>query len=286
MAFAPDYARSRRAYVYFTDRSGDIRIQQVERSRANANVADMTARRDVIRVPHRTYPNHNGGQLQFGPDGMLYAAFGDGGGEGDPFRSGQRLDTLLAKLIRIDPRPGGGYEIPRDNPFAGRAGARREVWAYGLRNPYRFSFDRQGGELTIGDVGQNEYEEVDLGPGRDRGRGANYGWSVYEGFHRFHDGSAPGAVRPQIAPPHSDGFCALIGGYVVRDPALRSLAGRYVYGDNCNPRIYSVRLTPGGGRDDRATGLRVPALSSFGEDGSGRVYATSLNGPVYRLAPK
>src|SRR5437660_496766 len=121
-------------------------------------------RRGVMRVPHRSAPNHNGGQLQFGPDGMLYAGFGDGGGEGDPFRTGQRLDTLLGKLVRIDPLPGGGYRTPSDNPFVGRAGARPEIWAYGLRNPYRFSFDRRTGDLTIGDVGQNEFEEVDFQP--------------------------------------------------------------------------------------------------------------------------
>ena len=215
---------------------------------------------------------------------MLYSAFGDGGGAGDPFRSGQRLDTLLAKLIRIDPRPGGGYRIPAGNPFAGRAGARPEIWSYGLRNAYRFSFDRRTGDLTIGDVGQYEFEEVDFRT--DRGRGVNFGWSVFEGFHRFRSGSAPGAVKPKLAPSHDDGFCALIGGYVVRDPRLGSLAGRYVYGDNCNPRIYSSRLTAKGAEGNGATGLRVSALSSFGEDANGRVYATSLNGGVYRFEPK
>jgi glucose/arabinose dehydrogenase len=283
MAFAPDYASSRLFYVYFTDHTGDIRIRQYRRS-ADPNVADAASGRDVLRVDHRTYPNHNGGQLQFGPDGMLYAAFGDGGGEGDPFRSGQRLDTLLAKLIRIDPRPGGGYRVPSGNPFAGRAGARPEIWAYGLRNAYRFSFDRGSGDLTIGDVGQDEYEEVDFRT--DRGRGVNFGWSVFEGFHRYRSGSAAGAVPPELAPSHRDGFCAIIGGYVVRDPKLTSLAGRYVYGDNCKPVVYSVRLTPSGAQDNHATSLRVSRLSSFGEDASGRVYAASLEGPVYRLAPK
>jgi glucose/arabinose dehydrogenase len=283
MAFARDYASSGRFYVYFTDHTGDIRIQQFRRS-SNANVADAASGRDVLRLGHSTYSNHNGGQLQTGPDGMLYAGFGDGGGGGDPFRSGQRLDTLLAKLIRIDPKPDGGYRIPPGNPFAGRAGARPAVWSYGLRNPFRFSFDRKTGDLTIGDVGQNEFEEIDFR--RDRGKGVNFGWSVFEGFKRYRAGSAPGAVAPKLAPSHSDGFCAIIGGYVVRDASLTALAGRYIYGDNCNPKIYSTRLSPQGAADNRATALRVSGLSSFGEDARGRIYAASLNGPVYRLAPK
>jgi hypothetical protein len=215
---------------------------------------------------------------------MLYAGFGDGGGEGDPFGAGQRLDTLLAKLIRIDPRPRGGYRTPRGNPLAGRPGARREVWAYGLRNPYRFSFDRKTGALAIGDVGQDEFEEIDFAP--HGGAGANYGWSVFEGPRRYRSGSAPHPRRPQLAPSHSAGFCALIGGYVVRDARLRALYGRYVYGDNCKPDVFSTRLTPTGARDNRRVGLRVRGLSSFGEDARGRVYAASLAGGVYRLVPK
>jgi glucose/arabinose dehydrogenase len=285
MAFAPDYERSGRFYVYFTDDAGDIRIQQFRRSNANANLARKSSRRDVLRVGHRTYPNHNGGQLQIGPDGYLYAAFGDGGGAGDPFRSGQSLGTLLAKMIRIDPRAGGGYRVPASNPFAGRDGARGEIWAYGLRNAYRFSFDRQNrNDLTIGDVGQDEAEEIDFAP--KGGRGANWGWSVFEGFSRFRSGTARHARKPLLAPSHDDGFCALIGGYVVRDARLESLFGRYVYGDNCKPQIYSTRLTPTRARSNRSTGLRVSNLSSFGEDARGRVYATSLNGGVYRFVPK
>jgi glucose/arabinose dehydrogenase len=284
MAFAPDYQKSRRFYVYFTDHTGDIRIQQFRRSKGDANVAIRSSRRDVLRVDHSTYGNHNGGQLQTGPDGKLYAGFGDGGGGGDPFRSGQSLKTLLAKLIRIEPRPGGGYRVPSSNPFAKRQGARREIWAYGLRNPFRFSFDRKTGALTIGDVGQDEFEEIDFAP--HRGRGANYGWSVFEGFSRYRSGTAPHAMKPKLAPSHSAGFCAIIGGYVVRDKALGSLYGRYVYGDNCNSRIYSTRLAADGAHGNGATPLSLRNLSSFGEDSRGRVYATSLDGGVYRLAPK
>jgi glucose/arabinose dehydrogenase len=284
MAFAPDYRQSRRFFVYFTDHTGDIRIQQFRRSKGNANVATGSSRRDVLRVDHRTYGNHNGGQLQTGPDGKLYAGFGDGGGGGDPFRSGQSLHTLLAKLIRIEPRAGGGYRVPSTNPFAKRSGVRREIWAYGLRNPFRFSFDRKTGALTIGDVGQDEFEEVDFAP--HGGRGANYGWSVFEGFSRYRSGTASHAVKPKLAPSHTNGFCAIIGGYVVRDRSLGSLYGRYVYGDNCNSRIYSTRLASNGAHGNGPTSLSLSNLSSFGEDSRGRVYATSLNGGVYRLAPK
>jgi glucose/arabinose dehydrogenase len=283
MAFAPDYATSHVFYVYFTDRSGNIRIQQLRTS--SADRADPSSRRDVITIAHHTFPNHNGGQLEFGPDGMLYAGIGDGGSEGDPNRNGQKLSTLLAKVIRIEPKAGGGYSVPAGNPFVTRSGARPEIYSYGLRNPYRFSFDRLTGDLTIADVGQDKIEEVDFAA-KGRAAGANYGWSVWEGRRRYNGGSAPGAVFPVIQQSHRNGWCAIIGGYVARDPALKSLYGRYVYGDNCKTGIRSTRLSPGSASGDRGTGLSVPALSSFGEDAQGRVYATSLGGPVYRLASR
>src|ERR687895_2097100 len=157
MAFAPDYRSSGRFYVYYTDNQGYIQIDQFRRSAGDSNRADPASRRSVMRVPHHRF-NHKGGQLQFGPDGMLYAGFGDGGSSGDPDENAQNLGRILGKLIRIDPRPGGGYDIPSSNPFRGRGGARGEVYAYGLRNPYRFSFDRRRGHLTVGDVGQDEAE--------------------------------------------------------------------------------------------------------------------------------
>jgi glucose/arabinose dehydrogenase len=284
MAFAPDYADSGRFYVYFTGENGDIRVQQFTRS-SNSEVADKGSRREVVRIGHSQFPNHNGGQLQTGPDGMLYLGTGDGGGGGDTLRSGQSLGTLLGKLLRIDPRPGGGYKIPTDNPFRGQSGARGEIWSYGLRNPYRFTFDRKTDALAIGDVGQDVWDEVDF-PAK-RGRGANFGWSVFEADERFRSGSAPGHVKPVIKSRlHQNGNCALIGGYVVRDSSLKALNGRYVWGDNCNPAIYSAKLSTGGASTKRSTGLRVSSLSSFGEDGLGRVYATSLGGSVYRLVAK
>ena len=285
MAFAPDYADSGRFYVYFTRNDGDIVVRQYRRSSGNADVADAGSRREVIRIEHSQYPNHNGGQLQTGPDGMLYMGTGDGGGGGDPFRNGQNLGRLLGKLLRIAPRPGGGYDIPSDNPFRGRSGARGEVWSYGLRNPYRFSFDRKGGALTIGDVGQNAWDEIDRPA--NGGRGANFGWSVFEANSRFRSGSAPGHVKP-VLPKRlgSNGNCATIGGYVVRDSRLEGFVGRYLHADNCNPTIYSVRVSTKGASGNRSTGLRLSALSSFGEDALGRVHATSLNGGVYRIVAR
>jgi glucose/arabinose dehydrogenase len=284
MAFAPDYKSSRRFYVYFTDNTGDIRIQEF-RARTN-DVADKGSRRDVVHQAHRQFPNHNGGQLQFGPDGFLYAGFGDGGGAGNPLHTAQSLTSLLGKLIRIDPRASGGkpYSIPKSNPFRGRAGARPEIWAYGLRNPFRFSFDRRTGDLTIGDVGQDLIEEIDFAK-RGPGAGANYGWSVFEGNRRYSSGSARG-VRPVLTTSHANGNCSITGGYVVRDRGVPGLYGRYVYGDYCNPKILSARLSSGKASGNRSTGLSVNALSSFGQDARGRVYALSLSGPVYRFAAR
>ena len=231
------------------------------------------------------FPNHNGGQLVFGADRLLYIGLGDGGSENDPNRTGQDLSTPLGKILRIDPRPSNGqpYAVPRSNPFTGRAGARPEIYSYGLRNPWRFSFDRATGALAIGDVGQNHFEEVDL-VRRDEGRGANFGWSAYEGFARFNgDQHASNAVPPVLVYTHDAG-CSITGGYVVRDPDLPSLYGRYLYGDYCAGELRSFTARPGRrAQDDRPLGLHVPALSSFGEDDAGHVYATSLEGGVYQL---
>jgi glucose/arabinose dehydrogenase len=287
MAFAPDYKSSGRFYVYFTDHTGDIHIQELRRS-SNPDVAATASRRNLLTIGHREFGNHDGGQLQFGPDGRLYAGVGDGGGGGDPHNHGQSLNTDLAKLLRIDPRaPGGGRAFGvRGNPFVSRRGARAEIWAYGLRNPWRFSFDRATGDLVIADVGQNSWEEIDFAR-RGAGRGANYGWNVFEGRSRFRSGSAPGAVQPRVVHSHGDGYCAITGGYVVRDRSLGSLYGRYVYGDLCKSALRSVKLGRGGGASgDRTVGVSVTQLVSFGEDARGRVYAVSLDGGVYRLAPR
>ena len=288
VAFAPGYARSGRFYVYFTDRGGDQRV--VEYRRASANRADPGSARLVLHMAD-SEANHNGGLLLFGPDRHLYIGTGDGGGGGDrhgPRGNAQNLGSLLGKILRIDPRQAGGrpYTVPAGNPFRGRAGARGEIYSYGLRNPWRFSFDRRTGDLSIGDVGQNAVEEIDF-VRRGRGRGANFGWRPFEGRSRFTPGeSAPGHVRPVITRSHGAGWCSIIGGVVVRDRALAGLRGRYLFGDICKPRIYSATLSAGRATSVRRTSLRVQSISSFGEDARGRVYAVSLSGPVYRLVPR
>jgi glucose/arabinose dehydrogenase len=287
MAFAPDYRDSGRFYVYFTDRAGDQRV--VEYRRAGADRAEAGSARLVLGMED-SESNHNGGLLLFGPDDLLYIGTGDGGGGGDRHGSrgnAQDLGSLLGKILRIDPRPAGGrpYRVPDGNPFTGRPGARGEIYAYGLRNPWRFSFDRTTGDLVIGDVGQNAWEEIDF-VARGRGRGANFGWRPFEGRARYTAGeSASGHVAPVIVQSHAAGNCSITGGVVVRDRRL-ALRGRYLFGDLCKGRVISARLSPGRAREVRRTSLRVDSPSSFGEDAQGRVYVTSLNGPVYRIVPR
>ena len=267
MAFAPDYAKSRLFYVYFTGHDGDIHIQEFRTSKGDPNRADRSTRRELIRVEHSEFSNHNGGQLAFGPGGFLYAGIGDGGSGGDPHNHAQDKGSLLGKIVRWG---------------ASRSG-RPAVFAYGLRNPWRFSFDRLTHDLVIADVGQSAVEEVDFAKA-GTGPGRNDGWRVFEGRSRYTSGSAPGAVFPVIQRFHSQGSCSITGGYVVRDRSLGSLYGRYLYGDYCDPALRSARLSPGKATGDHKIGLGVPALSSFGEDARGRVYAVSLNGPVYRFS--
>jgi glucose/arabinose dehydrogenase len=288
MAFAPDYAASGRFYVHYTDVNGDVRVVEYRRA-ASPDRADARSARLVLLQRH-PQPNHNGGQLQFGPDGLLYVGFGDGGGEHDQhgrIGNGQDLGTLLGKILRIDPHPvnGRAYTIPPNNPFVGHRGMRPEIYAWGLRNPWRFSFDRATGDMTIADVGQDTIEEVDF---RLSGtaRGVNFGWRAYEGT-RVEDPTLHihGDVKPVLEYTHAHG-CAITGGYVIRDPRLPSLAGRYVYGDFCAGDLLSARLSQHGSSTHHALGLHVASLSSFGEDDRGRIYAVSLNGPVYRLDPR
>ena len=282
IAFAPDFKESRLLYAYFTDSEQDQQVVEFTMAGDGSSI-DASSRREVLRMDDFA-SNHNGGLLMFGPDELLYIGTGDGGIADDPERNGQDLGSLLGKLLRIDPGASGGrpYSIPADNPFAQTQGARPEVYSYGLRNPWRFSFDRDTGALAIGDVGQNSLEEIDyVGPGG--GRGANFGWSAFEGEERFNsDQEADGHVPPVLTYGRDEG-CSVTGGYVVRDPELPSLQGRYLYGDFCAGLLRSFVPAKGEARDDRPLGLEVPQLSSFGEDGSGRIYATSLDGPVFRL---
>jgi glucose/arabinose dehydrogenase len=281
IAFPPDYAQSGLVYAYSTAPNGDIRIDEFHAA-PDADRVDAGSRRLVLSIPHPE-SNHNGGQLQFGPDGLLYAGIGDGGSEGDPHRYGQNLGVLYGKLLRIDPRASGGrpYTVPDSNPFVGRNGVRPEIYAYGLRNPWRFSFDRSTGAVTIGDVGQGAIEEIDHEP-RDGAAGVNFGWSAFEGRSRYNGGIAPDAVPPVIQHTHAAGWCSIVGGYVMRDASVPAVLGRYVYGDLCQPRLYAARLRSHSA-SARRLGLTVPELVSFGEDAAGHVYAVSLNGPVYRI---
>jgi glucose/arabinose dehydrogenase len=288
MAFSPDYAQSGLFYVYYTERSGEEAIWEYHR--ASDDRADPNSARLVLRMADPE-PNHNGGLMIYGPDGLMYVGTGDGGGGDDQHGArgnAQSLGSLLGKILRIDPRRSGGrpYTVPGSNPFVGRAGARPEIYSYGLRNPWRFSFDRSTGDLTIADVGQDAVEEVDF-VRKGRGRGANFGWRPWEGRSRNFDEPAPGAIFPVITHKHSDGFCSITGGYVVRDRGVPALYGRYVYGDFCDNRIRAATLRAGHRTTGKPLSLpKVPALSSFGEDAAGRVYATSLNGPVYRIASR
>jgi glucose/arabinose dehydrogenase len=290
MAFAPDYASSGRFYVDYTDLEGDTRVEEYTRDPADPDRAAPASARLVLGQA-QPEPNHNGGLLLFGPDDLLYVGLGDGGGGGDrhgPRGNAQNLGTWLGKILRIDPRAAGGrpYTVPASNPFTRRAGARPEIYALGLRNPWRFSFDRATGDLSVADVGQEEVEEVSFRR-RGRGRGANFGWRVFEGSRRYTEGErAPGAIGPVIERLHEDGNCSITGGVVVRDPGLPALRGRYVFGDFCDGRILSARLGERRATGLRSTGLEVEGLTSFGEDAGGRVYATSIAGRVYRLAPR
>jgi glucose/arabinose dehydrogenase len=293
MAFAPDYARTRRFYVNYTDRSGTQSVVEYRRSKDSRDRALTTGARLVLRYDG-VESNHNGGLLLFGPDRLLYLGTGDGGGANDQHGArgnAQDLGSLLGKILRIDPRPAGAapYSVPSSNPFAGRSGARGEIYSYGLRNPWRFSFDRATGDLVIGDVGQGAIEEVDFAT-KDRATGANYGWRPFEGSRRTPGigagEPAPNAVAPVLELSHSDGNCSITGGYIVRDKGLPALDGRYVYGDFCKGRLRSAKLSPGSASGDAPVPgvATIDQLSSFGEDALGRVYVTSLSGPVYRLA--
>jgi glucose/arabinose dehydrogenase len=234
------------------------------------------------------FANHNGGQVVFGPDGLLYWFLGDGGSANDPFGNGQNLDTWLGKILRIDPRPSGGapYTVPPDNPFVGRAGAKPEIFAYGVRNPWRNSFDKATGDLWIGDVGQNAIEEIDFCP-RSGAPGANFGWAAHEGTRQGPRPvpAAEGHVPPVYEYPTADGNCSVTGGYIYRGTRIPGLTGAYLFGDFCGGVVRGLRLEGGKVSEHRSFGLEVSSLASFGEDHTGEVYALSLTGGVFRIDP-
>ncbi|MGA2819841.1 MAG: PQQ-dependent sugar dehydrogenase [Anaerolineales bacterium] len=279
MAFHPGYPHPPYFYVDYTDPTGDVVVARLRLSN-NADSADPSSELIVLRIDHRQFPNHNGGQLQFGPDGFLYVGVGDGGSEGDPEGNGQKLDTLLGKILRLDVDAATPYAVPRGNPFLGQPGVLPEIWAYGLRNPWRFSFDRPSGDLWIADVGQDQYEEVDLQP--PGLGGLNYGWSLMEGLHPYAGEYREGLTLPVWEYEHSQG-CAITGGYVYRGRQIPELVGDYLFSDYCSGKLWALYRTPEGNRQAvllLETGLNV---SSFGEDARGELYLLDLRGGVYEL---
>ncbi len=293
IAFPPDYRKSRRFYVYYVDNAGNIRVDEFKRRTPTRAAAG--SRRAVIRIPHPVNANHNGGQLQF-LGNLLYLGTGDGGSGGDPPNNAQNKNVLLGKLLRIDPLPRHGrpYTVPGSNPFVGKPG-RDEIYSYGLRNPFRFSFDTVSAKqprVAIGDVGQDEFEELDYTTVA-AADGANFGWDAFEGFHRYEGSNSGtpdpgGTTKPIFAYSHSrgGGSCSIIGGYVVADRRLRSLYKRYVYADLCEGQLRSLVPHLKRAAHDRRIGLHVDSPSSFGEDELHRLYVASLDGPVYRVVER
>jgi len=283
LALAPDFATSGVVYIAHTAPGPAVEITRL-RTDAERRHVDLATRQTVLAMADPA-SNHNGGMIAFGPAGKLWISTGDGGRGGDPWNNAQNLDSLLGKLLRIDvvSEP---YSIPADNPFAGQSGARGEIWAYGLRNPWRFSFDRATGELWIGDVGQNRWEEIDV-EDPAAGGGRNYGWRRREGRHCYDPKVACGAdglVDPIHEYGHDHG-CSVTGGYVYRGAAIPELAGAYVFGDYCNGTVWSLRRESG--QVDVAKLVAGPrGLSSFGEDAAGELYLCDHSGGrVLRLVP-
>jgi glucose/arabinose dehydrogenase len=281
IAFHPRYATNGFVFVNYTDHEGDTRVVRFTVS-ADPDRADPATAKFILHVA-QPYANHNGGHVLFGPDSMLYIGMGDGGSGGDPQGNGQNRSALLGKLLRIDVDHGDPYAIPRDNPYAHPGPYRPEIWAWGLRNPWRFAFDRVAGLLYIADVGQNQWEEVDVAPARSAG--LNYGWNVFEATHCYGNAQCDpsGFTMPIVEYDHGQG-CSITGGFVYRGRALPALAGHYFYADYCSGWIRSFKLVNGAVTEHRQwRGLDPGQVMSFGEDGQGELLVCSQNGRVYRI---
>jgi len=282
LAFHPDYRHNGRFFVNYTRKSDGATVVAEYRRGATATSASQDER--ILLIVPQPYPNHNGGMVAFGPDGYLYIGFGDGGSKGDPDNRAQNPQDLLGKILRIDVDRGDSYGIPMDNPFA-KQGGRPEIYAIGLRNPWRFSFDIKTGNLWVADVGQYQWEEIDL-----VARGGNYGWRVMEGTHCFHpstDCQTTTFNLPLYEYAHEKGRCSITGGYVYRGQAISSLAGTYVYGDFCSGEIFALQNSPREQLLNKAPMILKTSLqiSSFGEDAAGELYVLDHKGGVYRLSP-
>jgi|CXWL01.1.fsa_nt_gi glucose/arabinose dehydrogenase len=287
LAFDPNYNANGRFYVNYTDATGAITIARFLVSSTNPNVADPNSRVILVSIPHPTFANHNGGMLAFGPDGCLYAAVGDGGSSGDPSNNAQNLTSRLGKLLRIDPTtPGTACTSGTINPFV-LSGGDQLVWSYGLRNPWRFSFD--GDDLYIGDVGQNAREEINLSQGSNAGRGLDYGWRLMEGSSCFNPSTncTNGTLTlPTLEYPHENGACSVTGGYVYRGTAIPGIQGTYFYADFCAGFVRSFRFNNGSALEQTEWPLLANAsITSFGQDGLGELYILTNGGTVSRIVP-
>ena len=282
LAFHPDYQTNGQFYINYTDRAGSTVVSRYQVSPDNPNLAAASGAQIIFRLD-QPYSNHNGGHIDFGPDGYLYISLGDGGSANDPFGAGQNTLMLLGSILRIDVDGAFPYAIPADNPFVGDARGLDEIWAYGLRNVWRFSFDRHTGDLYLADVGQNQWEEVSFQPAASRG-GENYGWNVWEGNHLFAGGRAENHVPPFAEYSHALG-CSVTGGYVYRGGAIPTLEAVYLFGDYCSGRVWAAW------RDSQLqwhasqflnTSLEI---SSFGEDEQGELYIVDYGGRLVRIDP-
>ena len=280
LAFSNDGTKM---YVDYTDPgNGDVKIAEFTMNGANANPATL---RPLLTIPHSTFVNHNGGNLVMGKAGLLYISIGDGGGGGDTLHNGQNKNSLLAKILRIDPTPSMSlpYTIPPGNPFVGVPNTRAETFMWGLRNPWRFSLDRLTNDMWIGDVGQGAYEEIDFAKAGEKG--TNWGWPLREGFHAYDGARPPGARDPIVERSHDDGDCAITGGYVYRGKLIKGFQGVYVFGDTCTGELRAVVQSGGKAIRRGPLHLNVPSISSFGQNPNGELYALSLTGDIYKLVP-
>lgn len=284
LAFHPSYAENGWFYINYTDVNGHSVVARYTVSVDDPDRAEPASAAPLLYV-QQPYANHNGGHMAFGPDGYLYVSLGDGGSGGDPDGNGQNLATLLGSILRLDVDVADGYAIPADNPFVDREGARPEIWAWGLRNVWRFSFDRATGDLYLADVGQNQWEEINFQPAGSAG-GENYGWNAFEGTHVYSGQPAASAVvAPVLEYGHSNGRCSVTGGYVYRGERIPALQGVYLYGDWCTGTIWSA--TPGAdGSWQAVVSLESGrSISSFGEDEAGELYLVDYGGAVLRFEP-
>lgn len=289
MAFDPQYPANRQFYIYYTNTAGNIVIARYLRNTTDPALADSSSAVPLLTVAHPNFSNHNGGMLAFGPDGCLYAGVGDGGDNGDPNNNGQNQNTRLGKILRIDPTLGGPCAKTISNPFI--TGGAPEAWSLGLRNPWRFSFDRQTNDLYIGDVGQDEREEVNVSIAPNAGRALNYGWRLMEGTLCFNPSSncnTGGLTLPVLDYPHASGACAVTGGYVYRGDAMPSLRGTYFYGDFCAGFVRSFRYQNGQPTEPTEWPSLSPSgsfVTSFGEDAAGELYVMTKGGGLFKFVP-